>query len=170
MRMTLAGYQRRAHTYRHEHRLLIDLLKNWDNLLKESSMYSLNGFGTKLLGIINWNDDGSYDTVKWFVFFYIPILPLACYRVYKEDILKNSNLGISSSKKTLYSLRKIPMNWKYVLIITCVVYATIALIIFFLSLNKFFNGYTDTTIGYIGALISALIGGFYVAYKLQIIG
>ncbi len=42
---------------------------------------TLNGIGTKFYGQRDFSPDGSYITTEWFVFIYIPLIPLKSLRV-----------------------------------------------------------------------------------------
>ena len=46
--------------------------------------FTLNGIGTKHQGL-RWLPDGSYITTKWFVFFYVPLIPLGSIRVLESS-------------------------------------------------------------------------------------
>jgi hypothetical protein len=43
--------------------------------------YSINGFGTKLLGERDFRQNGSYVTTQWVSIFWIPVLPLTSLRI-----------------------------------------------------------------------------------------
>ncbi len=43
--------------------------------------YSINGFGTQLVGERDFHPDGSHLTTEWFVLFMLPIVPLRSLRV-----------------------------------------------------------------------------------------
>ena len=47
-------------------------------------MSTFNGIGTKFYGATDHGSDGSYITTNWFVFFYLPIIPLESFRVIEE--------------------------------------------------------------------------------------
>jgi hypothetical protein len=51
---------------------------------------SFKGIGERLYGKRSFGGNGSYQTTKWFVFFYLPIYPISSFRVTRED-----NGGIS---------------------------------------------------------------------------
>lgn len=46
---------------------------------------SVNGVGTKFYGRAEERADGTYITTKWFIFFYVPLIPLRSYRVKRID-------------------------------------------------------------------------------------
>jgi hypothetical protein len=132
-------------------------------------MRSFNGFGTKILGVIEWNDDGSYSTVKWIIFFHIPIFPLGCYKIYEENVVQERSL-MGGTQLTKFVMKKIPMQWGYVLRIMGVLYISIALGALFFSLPLFLPAYWIRYIQFAGGIFSIGFGGLYVAYKLQVIG
>jgi hypothetical protein len=43
--------------------------------------YTINGFGTKLLGERDFRKDGSYVTTKWVSILWVPVLPLESLRI-----------------------------------------------------------------------------------------
>ena len=43
--------------------------------------FTFQGIGTRLYGQREFEADGSYITTKWFVFLYVPIIPLRSFRV-----------------------------------------------------------------------------------------
>ena len=60
------------------HRSLGDL----EPIASAPSLYTINGFGVTLYGSTDWNpSDGSYMATHYLVFFFIPLFPLARYRV-----------------------------------------------------------------------------------------
>lgn len=54
-------------------------------------MQSINGIGTTLYGKKDKRDDGSYVATQWFIFLYIPVIPLHSYRVKKISQSKHEN-------------------------------------------------------------------------------
>ena len=54
-------------------------------------MWTINGIGTKLCGEKKIASDGSYQATKWFVIFFMPIIPLKTFRVL--EIPKYNLLG-----------------------------------------------------------------------------
>jgi hypothetical protein len=48
------------------------------------SLFTLNGFGFKLYGSSDEDMDDSYMTTHYLVFFFIPVAPLARYRVIRD--------------------------------------------------------------------------------------
>lgn len=69
------------------------------------------GIGTKFYGSKDQNPDNSFITTEWFVFFFIPIIPLSSYRV----IYRGTTHGLSSSTSHYLILRKISVDWIQVL-------------------------------------------------------
>ena len=90
-------------------------------------MWTINGIGTKLCGGKKIASDGSYQATKWFVIFFMPIIPLKTFRVLEipkynllgedgiiEEIFKRMNIkngscvefgandGIFCSNKKIY--------------------------------------------------------------------
>lgn len=52
-------------------------------------MQLLNGIGTTLYGKSNFDQtDGTHISTKFFVFFFIPIFPIASYRIKKKETTK----------------------------------------------------------------------------------
>ena len=74
-------------------------------------MFTFQGIGTKFLGSREQGSDGSYITTKWFVIFFLPIIPLGSYRVLKIE----SDPGIFNSSSKYQSV-PVPLHWQQVLI------------------------------------------------------
>jgi hypothetical protein len=70
-------------------------------------MWTINGVGTKLCGKKNIANDSSYQATKWFVVFYMPIIPLKTYRVLELPIY---NLGKVENKK-LKEFKMLPIRF-----------------------------------------------------------
>ena len=60
-------------------------------------MWTINGIGTKLCGKKKIASDGSYQATKWFVIFFMPIIPLKTFRVL--EIPKYNLLGEDDQSK-----------------------------------------------------------------------
>lgn len=60
-------------------------------------MWTINGIGTKLCGEKKIASDGSYQATKWFVIFFMPIIPLKTFRVL--EIPKYNLLGEDDQSK-----------------------------------------------------------------------
>jgi len=85
-------------------------------------MYTLNGIGTTLYGrryltkkdLHNMGIDVEggvpYIATMWFVFLFVPIIPLSSYIVFAES--EESGFFVHSSKQ--YHMIKINMNWNQV--------------------------------------------------------
>lgn len=69
----------------------------------------VNGCGNKYLGQDDFESDGSYITTEWTCLLWIPIYPVASYRVYKKDT-KHILLGTSTN----YQVKQVPLNRKQV--------------------------------------------------------
>jgi len=87
-------------------------------------MFTFNGIGTKFIGNTDKGTDGSFVRTKWFVFVYLPIVPLESYRVIKEN---SSNLVVYQSQK--YKAIRIPLHRKQVIRTYLSVYGAIGVII-----------------------------------------
>jgi hypothetical protein len=70
-------------------------------------MWTINGVGTKLLGKKNIANDNSYQATKWFVIFYMPIIPLKTYRVLEMPTL---HLGKVENNK-LQEFKMLPIKF-----------------------------------------------------------
>ena len=62
-------------------------------------MWTLNGVGTKLCGKKNIANDNSYQATKWFVVFYMPIIPLKTYRVLEMPTFNLGNVENNNLKE-----------------------------------------------------------------------
>lgn len=60
-------------------------------------MWTINGIGTKLCGKKKIASDSSYQATKWFVIFFMPIIPLKTFRVL--EIPKYNLLGEDDQSK-----------------------------------------------------------------------
>jgi|SRR3989344_2358710 len=77
-------------------------------------MYSINGIGTTLYGKRDVNPaDGSYVATEWVVIFFLPILPVGSYRVWRGE----TKAGFSPlpGSKTSYRIVPVKLNWGQVL-------------------------------------------------------
>ncbi len=70
-------------------------------------MWTINGVGTKLCGKKNIANDNAYQATKWFVIFYMPIIPLKTYRVLEVPTL---NLGKVENNK-LQEFKMLPIKF-----------------------------------------------------------
>ena len=73
-------------------------------------MYTFNGVGTTLYGKRDPAPDGSYVATKWVVLVFVPIIPLASYRVWEGE---TTDRFLGSS--TEYRLERLPLQWRQVL-------------------------------------------------------
>lgn len=67
---------------------------------KSARSWSISGIGQKLYGKRAFRVDGSYRTTKWFIFFHLPIYPIATFRV----------KPVSWRKRTV--LEELPIDWR----------------------------------------------------------
>ena len=91
-------------------------------------MFTFNGIGTKLYGSTDKGSDGSYVCTKWFVFVYLPVIPLASYRVTKES---STNLLVYQSQK--FKAAPVALHKKQVVRTYLYVYGIMAAIIFLIQ-------------------------------------
>ncbi len=90
-------------------------------------MLTINGIGTKIYGKKDQKQDGSYTTTKWFVFFFLPILPISSHRV--KDHEKNDFMQVQ-----YYFLEDIPLDKEQVVSTYGKVALGVAIVIFILFL------------------------------------
>jgi hypothetical protein len=67
--------------------------------------FTLNGVGTHYQGT-RWLPDGTYITTKWFVFAYIPIIPLGSVRILRASDVYGS---VALSGQSL-NVQKAPLD------------------------------------------------------------
>jgi hypothetical protein len=80
---------------------------------KDTGMRSVNGIGTTLYGKREVSpSDGTYIATQWFIIFYLPIFPLASYRVRRG---KTRPGFLLPSLITDYQLSRVRLNWRQVL-------------------------------------------------------
>lgn len=72
--------------------------------------YTFNGFGTTDYGERDRAEDGSYITTEWVTAVWIPLVPLASYRV--RPVGKGTNIIIHSSQS--YQTMRVPICWPQV--------------------------------------------------------
>lgn len=72
---------------------------------------TVNGFGTRFYGFFGtWDrhSDGSYITTEWVVLFFLPVIPIKSFRVFRE--------GESAYGASLMTVQRLPkLHWKQVL-------------------------------------------------------
>jgi len=76
------------------------------------------GIGTKLYGYDNFDPETkSYISTKWFMIFYIPIFPLASYRVWdiKEEKTKFSVFPPGMESSAEYRMMRVKLAWRQIL-------------------------------------------------------
>src|ERR1035437_7674128 len=98
-------------------------------------MFSLNGFGTALYGKSEVKSDDSYIATEWFVLLFLPIFPIASYRV-----LRGNTSGNVFGAKTQYSTTKVPLNVKQVILIYSSVYGLLLIMAIIFFLYIYLNG------------------------------
>ncbi len=87
-------------------------------------MFAINGIGTMLIGKAKKRDEPrepgpafveqaygskSYQAVKWFTFFFVPVVPLGTYRVRTAD---EKLFGVGTS---YHLMQRIDWDWKQVM-------------------------------------------------------
>lgn len=88
-------------------------------------MFTINGIGTTLYGSADKKEDGSYIATKWIVFIWIPIIPLASYRVFHGENVKGFFIYYHSQK---IHLAKVKMNWNQIGKMYLKVYGTFVMV------------------------------------------
>ena len=92
--------------------------------------YTLNGCGTRYYGRRDESPDGSYVTTQWVTLFYIPLVPIASYRVL--PVTGGYNYIVSRSRNFL--VRKVPLcqqQVRNVYMVTAPIMAVIGAAIYF---------------------------------------
>jgi hypothetical protein len=87
------------------------------NRLTRPSFASSRGFGFKFLGKMNYHRDPSdrfeeYDSTQWFTTFWLPIFPVATFKVRRD---RSRWLGIPW-KSGPQALERYPRNWNQILL------------------------------------------------------
>ena len=67
--------------------------------------FTLNGFGTRYHGT-KWLPDGTFVTTKWFVFLYVPLIPISSVRVLEASAVMGSIPFSSQSLK----VQEVPLD------------------------------------------------------------
>lgn len=94
-----------------------------DPPIKESNdLYTVMGVGKTLYGKREVDADGSYVATKWFIYLFLPIIPLGSYRVWRGETTASVTLLISASATTQYRMVKVPLNKKQVITTYLVAY------------------------------------------------
>ena len=74
---------------------------------------SLNGIGTMFYGRREPGSDG-YITTKWFVFAFLPLIPLRSYRVRPTGEGSSAWLLVASTSSQSYLVQRVPLSWRQV--------------------------------------------------------
>ncbi len=89
-------------------------------------MYSLNGIGTTLYGKREVNIiDGSYIATKWFIIFFLPIIPLGTYRVWEINATPPKFYREGNTK---YKMEGVELNWKQIVNTYLSIWGSLALL------------------------------------------
>lgn len=107
-----------VNSYRHE----CELAEHEDKVRAANRVIGPNfasrrGFGFKFLGRVNYHCDPSgrfeeYDSTEWFTAFWLPIFPVATFRVRRD---RSRWLGITW-KSGPQALERYPRNWNQILL------------------------------------------------------
>jgi hypothetical protein len=92
--------------------------------------FSLNGCGTRYYGRRDVQQDGSYVTTNWVSLFFVPVLPIASYRVL--PIAGGYNYIVSRSRNFL--ARRIPLcleQVRNVYLVSAPIMAAVAAFVYF---------------------------------------
>lgn len=116
-------------------------------------MFSINGIGTSLYGKSEVESSGSHVATKWFVFLFLPIVPLGSYRVQRGETTSSATalVGLPGAN-TQYKMLPVSLNWKQIIQTYLAVYGILALIIFDLIFES--NMYIAKSLLVIGFLYS----------------
>lgn len=87
-------------------------------------MMTIWGCGNTLYGGKNPDFNGFKTSTEWFTIFFLPIIPLASYRV-REGKSSSLNLIIYRHSSTNYEMMKIGLDWKQVLHTYLYTYTTV---------------------------------------------
>lgn len=94
-----------------------------------NDLYTVMGVGKTLYGKREVDTDGSYIATKWFIYLFLPIIPLGSYRVWRGETTASVTL-ISAASITQYRMVKVPLNRSQVITTYLIAYGTPILIIF----------------------------------------
>ena len=84
--------------------------------------HSFYGTGTMLYGHRNYHPDGSFITTKWLTLFYLPLLPVASYRILKRPA-RGVHGGIIRIQQLPLNLRRVALGYLIVIpLLLAVVY------------------------------------------------
>ena len=65
-------------------------------------MFTFNGIGTTLYGKKDLDAEGWYTATKFFCVLFVPVIPLACYRV--KRLASTGLLGFGSTQYEMYPI------------------------------------------------------------------
>ena len=125
-------------------------------------MSTFNGIGTSFFGESERNEDGSYISTKWVVRGYIPLIPIASYRIYSEY---TDQTLFGQTKTTNYQERKIPLYWPQIRSIMLSIYLGISSLIFFIWLALTSSSQWFALISILG-IISTMIMCLFRLFKI----
>lgn len=89
--------------------------------------YTLNGFGTAYYGKRDVAEDNSYVTTLWVAALWIPLFPLASYRVRESG--KSTNWLVHRSQS--YLAQRVPMCWEQVRNVYFIVAPILLVVLYF---------------------------------------
>lgn len=94
--------------------------------------FTINGVGTQYQGT-RWLPDGTYITTKWFVFIFVPIIPLGSYRVLDAS----ARYGSTALSGQSLRLQKVPLDVGMVMRVYAVMATVIIALIGIQKLGSF---------------------------------
>lgn len=98
------------------HSLKVSLSHELNNQLVNAMAFTLNGIGTTFYGQRDFRDDGSYLTTEWFVFLYVPLIPIRSLRVVNQGPSEPGwHFGYGPSESYGVCEKRFPPDWKQVL-------------------------------------------------------
>jgi hypothetical protein len=89
--------------------------------------HTFNGCGTRFVGSRDRGPDGSYITTNWISFIYVPLIPLASYRVLPTG--KSTNVVVHRSQE--YLTKRVPLCWPQVRNVYVVVGPILLVVLYF---------------------------------------
>lgn len=106
-------------------------------------MSSFMGIGTDIYGEKNYDpQDGFYSATKWFIVFFLPIIPISSYRIRRVSVRAHHYL-VSFGVSIQYEMNKMSLDWKQVFMTYLGVYGSITLYIVFAILLPQYLGITS---------------------------
>lgn len=94
-------------------------------------MLSINGIGARFYGKREVDSDGSYIATKWFIFGFLPIIPLGSFRIWPAQA---KNYVVYSSKE--YRYQKVRLNKRQIFNTYLIWYLPLILFLLLISLVK----------------------------------